>query len=132
MGHELRAAISSIGMEAQLARVARPSDLIQVDRMAGAVKNSHSRAYLQHLFSFRGSAFKQRGCEIPEVEWRGITLCQLSSTARFIQLVLNTCTLIDDNDSSPTLGEWINWELINMYHISEHFVRPLTAPFQCS
>ena len=34
------------------------------NRMAGAIKNSHSREYLQHLFSFRGAAFKERGCEV--------------------------------------------------------------------
>ena len=37
------------------------------NRMAGAVKNSHSREYLQHLFSFRGAAFKERGCEVQAV-----------------------------------------------------------------
>ena len=71
--------------------------------------------------------------QIPQAEFRAITLCQMSSMARFIQLVLNTCTLIDANEFSPTQGEWVTWQMINMYHIAEHFVRPLTgaAPTNC-
>lgn len=127
--HALRAELGA------LQNGAAPSELVlkKTEKKEGAaIKNSHSREYLQHLFSFRGPSLKDQGCQIAATEFRGITVPQLNMVARFIQLVLSTCTLIDDNQFSLTKGEWVNWDIINMYHISDHFIRPLTAPFQCS
>ena len=70
---------------------------------------------------------REQGVSIPQTERRGITLRQLDLLGAFIQSVLLAMVLIDSNKYSATCGERIIWAMINMYHINEHFVKPLTG-----
>ena len=69
----------------------------------------------------------EQGVTIPQTERRGITLRQLDLLGAFIQSVLLAVSLIDSSEYSATCGERIVWAMINMYHINEHFVKPLTG-----
>ena len=70
---------------------------------------------------------REQGVTIPETERRGITLRQLDLFGAFIQSVLLAVSLNDSSEYSATCGERIVWAMINMYHINEHFVKPLTG-----
>ena len=77
-------------------------------------------------------AFRTRGCSNPRTEHRASRLSQLQQLWTYVQHMLRETELIDDSPYSATSGRRIEAEIVNMYHLCEHFVMPLTKPFECS
>eukprot|EP00927_Polykrikos_kofoidii_P079088 TRINITY_DN75877_c0_g1_i1.p1 TRINITY_DN75877_c0_g1~~TRINITY_DN75877_c0_g1_i1.p1 ORF type:complete len:805 (-),score=136.64 TRINITY_DN75877_c0_g1_i1:45-2348(-) len=74
-------------------------------------------------------AYLARAGSIPKTEERGINLQQLMEFGILAQRVLSKVVLRDTySNGTPR----IVWETANLYHLNEHFVKPLTARFRCS
>ncbi|CAB9496640.1 expressed unknown protein [Seminavis robusta] len=72
--------------------------------------------------------YKKAGCLVEDTALRGITLEKLEELLDLIRQVLDAGYEITDRFS----GETVNLDSINLYHIDEHFVKPLTEKEQCS
>ena len=57
---------------------------------------------------------------------------QLRRLRDYVERRLLEKEIMDDNQYSATNGQRIVMEIVNMYHLCEHFVKPITKPFQCS
>lgn len=68
------------------------------------------------------------GCRIEDTAKRGLTLEMLEGLFTLIKDVLDAGYKIVDNIS----GEEVTIDTINLYHVDEHFVKPLTKKHQCS
>lgn len=73
-----------------------------------------------------------RGSTIQDAAERAITQQQLTRLAGFLFYVLQEAEIRDDEPQSATYNQRISWDIINMYHINQHFVKPLTKQAQCS
>jgi len=76
--------------------------------------------------------FKERGSEIQETEHRAIQLQQMNVLAGFVRMVLGSCEILDENPYSAMRGERVMYHNVNMYHMCDHFIKPLTDRFKCS
>lgn len=63
---------------------------------------------------------------IDDAVFRAITIEQLVDLASVIKAVL-ACELLDQRS-----GKRITWDVVNLYHINGHLVKPLTARDRCS
>lgn len=68
------------------------------------------------------------GLRIEETHLRGLTVEMLEELADIIQKVLEAGYTITDKVS----GEKVTMDTMNLYHVDEHFIRPLTQAHQCS
>lgn len=69
--------------------------------------------------------YRERRCTIQKTENRGITMQQIVELEALVQRVLQSASIAHDTRR-------LTVEVTNMYHISDHFVMPLTLRFRCS
>ena len=68
------------------------------------------------------------GLRIENTHMRGLTVEMLEELADIVQKVLETGYTITDKVS----GKEVTMDTMNLYHLDEHFIRPLTKAHQCS
>jgi len=68
--------------------------------------------------------------EVKDTHRRGITIHQLSFLGSFVKEVLDTVEIRDPHPGSN--ADRITWRNVNLYHINDLFVVPLTDQFECS
>jgi len=68
------------------------------------------------------------GCEIKETHLRGMTIGMLQDLANLAQDVLEKGYVIVDKYTE----ESVPFEKINLHHLNDHFVKPLTKELNCS
>ena len=73
--------------------------------------------------------YKQVGRRVEETYLRVVTIKMLEDLAKLIKKVLSKGYKITDEHNG---GIAVTMETINLYHIDEHFVKPLTEQHQCS
>ena len=73
-----------------------------------------------------------RGSCIDATELRAISLAQLTLLGELVQSVLEGTAVIDLHPQSSWFRDRILWHHANMYHVCDHFIKPLTARFGCS
>lgn len=73
------------------------------------------------------AAFAGPASCIPQTELRAITLAQLRSLYELVQQVVPLYEIVDAFSK-----EKVSLESANLYHLNDHFVKPLSATFQCS
>jgi len=76
--------------------------------------------------------YRTRGCTIARTEVRASSMRQLRRVRDYVQRVLLEKEFVDDNQYSATNGQRIVMGMVNMYHLCDHFIKPITKPFQCS
>jgi len=69
---------------------------------------------------------------MPKTETRGITLKQLTKLADWVRNVVEARQIEDKFRKSETFGKRITWKKINLYHICDMWVKPLTSTAKCS
>ena len=75
--------------------------------------------------------YSKRRCTVPRadfVQWR----CLDSTSCLSLADELSALHLIDGNRYSSTHQQRVTKELLNMHHLCDFFVKPLTVRFQCS
>eukprot|EP00930_Biecheleria_cincta_P068358 TRINITY_DN5572_c0_g1_i1.p1 TRINITY_DN5572_c0_g1~~TRINITY_DN5572_c0_g1_i1.p1 ORF type:complete len:689 (+),score=124.17 TRINITY_DN5572_c0_g1_i1:180-2246(+) len=69
--------------------------------------------------------YRERQSTISKPELRGVTMQQVNDLHALVIRVLQAANISDDTRR-------LTMEVTNMYHISDHFVMPLTLRFRCS
>eukprot|EP00929_Paragymnodinium_shiwhaense_P104556 TRINITY_DN69114_c0_g1_i1.p1 TRINITY_DN69114_c0_g1~~TRINITY_DN69114_c0_g1_i1.p1 ORF type:complete len:983 (-),score=270.31 TRINITY_DN69114_c0_g1_i1:294-3242(-) len=80
------------------------------------------------------SKYLARGCEVAETHHRSIALQDLNDFGDFANQVLTTCEILlaRENAGSGRSDQRITWDNVNLYHINDLLVMPLTRPFNCA
>ncbi|CAE8609243.1 unnamed protein product [Polarella glacialis] len=75
-------------------------------------------------------AYRHRRTRVDETHRRAMTLPQLFNLGEFIQDILASCEIVDPH---PTFSVGrIAWQSVNLYHICDLFVIPMTTPCRCA
>lgn len=72
--------------------------------------------------------YQSVGLRIEETHLRGLSVKRLEELVDLIRKVLEAGYTIHDQES----GEDVTMDTMNLYHVDEHFIRPLTEAHQCS
>eukprot|EP00913_Durusdinium_trenchii_P034169 g31978.t1 len=63
---------------------------------------------------------------------RGVLVAQFSKLAEVVAEVLNREWVLDEGPYAADPGSPLSWFKVNMYHICQHFIIPLTSEHACS
>merc|ERR550534_2233786 len=69
---------------------------------------------------------------IPAWEHRGTSLGNLRAFVEAIRGSVDSHCICDINLSSPTFGHRVTWQALDLYHVFDSFVKPMTALPKCS
>lgn len=76
--------------------------------------------------------YSKRQCEVQRAEFRAMALLSLNELYEFATEELAALHLFDSNPRSSTHQKRVTTDLLNMYHLCDFFVKPLTLRFRCS
>eukprot|EP00929_Paragymnodinium_shiwhaense_P048027 TRINITY_DN24348_c0_g1_i1.p1 TRINITY_DN24348_c0_g1~~TRINITY_DN24348_c0_g1_i1.p1 ORF type:complete len:1160 (-),score=239.75 TRINITY_DN24348_c0_g1_i1:122-3601(-) len=74
----------------------------------------------------------RRNCEVNDTHQRAITGRQLTELSEHTQTLLETIEVMDPNTKMEENVGQITWQNVNLYHLNDLVVKPLTKAYPCS
>ena len=88
------------------------------------------------LHKLRGKEKAARGAWKKQLQedpaMRGVLLWQLSTLAQTVQEILTELDFVQDGPFAANPGSPLRWLDVNMYHVCQHFILPMTKEQECS
>ncbi|CAJ1354669.1 unnamed protein product, partial [Effrenium voratum] len=88
------------------------------------------------LHKLRGKEKAARGAWKKQLQedpaMRGVLLWQLSTLAQTVEEILTELDFVQDGPFAANPGSSLRWLDVNMYHVCQHFILPMTKEQECS